>query len=208
MADRNIDAHVEVPQYVNILAATICSLMVITTDMHEVAGYHFIHIAPWIQTTLDFMLAFAEGTEGVTLMVFNVHRLLLCIRGHLIKIFYVVFIPISLLFVIFYAYVNTFYPDSSLYLCYVFFAFVSSIIVICYFILRRHFKNNGYSENVVNMIFMWYPAAIGTTIMWSISGFLTGPAQKRSKSNISIVDLATVRRCTLEDQLARFKSKY
>ncbi|EYB85408.1 hypothetical protein Y032_0299g1793 [Ancylostoma ceylanicum] len=247
-------------QYQNLLVAQsslyvvgtilrFCMNQTVTLDLELVIGYSFIPVAKWVEVAVEFSINLVEGAEGVVLVIFNVHRLLIFLRPHFIKPFYVVTIPTSLSFIIFDSYVDTFNPDLCPFLSDGFYVAICGITIACYILLRRHFRSRVYSDIVkrmqnklsrsllmqifvhlsalalvdvvrpvidlvlrpfnankktliiinvvyftfVNMVFIWYPVAIGIIIKWSISGFL-----RRSDSDSSVKEFTLVRRSTLE----------
>ncbi|KAK6059525.1 hypothetical protein COOONC_02845 [Cooperia oncophora] len=91
--------------------------------------------------------------EQFLIMVFNIHRVLIFLRPHWIKKFYVVFTPVVAIYAIAYGIAKSLSMDlmeSIMGLL-----FVPSILVtsvVCFVLIRRHFRtNSGYTEKVKQM---------------------------------------------------------
>ncbi|KAL6727822.1 hypothetical protein Aduo_009665 [Ancylostoma duodenale] len=123
----------------------------ITLGLEVIIGYPFIHVPNWVEAAVEFSVSLVEGAEGVMLVIFNVHRLLIFLRPHFIKPFYVVTIPASLAFIIFDSYMDMFNPDFCPYMGDCFYVTICGITILCYILLRRHFRRRVYSDNVNRM---------------------------------------------------------
>ncbi|KAL6727823.1 hypothetical protein Aduo_009666 [Ancylostoma duodenale] len=162
--------------------------------MGEVIGYPFIHVPSWVGSVLEFSVSVVEDAQGVMLVIFNVHRLLIFVRPRLIKTFYVVTIPASLIFMACDACMDLFNPDFHPNLSDIFVHLLALVLVDVVrpiiILVEDAFGVNGRGFTVVNviyimvvyMLFMWYPIAIGVIIRWFIPGLLTRSDSKTSRT--------------------------
>ncbi|WKX99891.1 hypothetical protein Q1695_014624 [Nippostrongylus brasiliensis] len=109
-------------------------------------GYPFIHNRLWVTTLFLCLLAIAESAEAIMLMVFNVHRALLFLRPNGIKLFYLVTTPLAVLYVAALAATDILYVGISDFCSYGLFVIILVIVIVCYVVLRRHFRRSNYSE--------------------------------------------------------------
>ncbi|CAJ0598070.1 unnamed protein product [Cylicocyclus nassatus] len=123
----------------------------ITLDGNELQGYWFTCNPKVLDIILEYTLDMTESAESIVIAVFNLHRVLLFVRPYLLRSFYLIVIPIAILYCICHAYVNAIDKNYAYYSKIGFFLIICSAIIICYIILRRYFASNISSKRVRRM---------------------------------------------------------
>ncbi|XGW17297.1 hypothetical protein V3C99_002141, partial [Haemonchus contortus] len=119
-----------------------------TLKLEYRTGYPFIVLPPWLASVLSPACVFVETGESSLLTLFNIHRVLLFVKPAKIGLFYIVGLPIAFFVTIPVGVSSAFFGDISYYCSSVFYVIVLGIVFICYFVLRRHFRDNYYSDTI------------------------------------------------------------
>ncbi|KAK5978179.1 hypothetical protein GCK32_007556, partial [Trichostrongylus colubriformis] len=119
-----------------------------TLSAKEESGYPFIVLPLWLNTLITSLFIIVMSGESMLLTVFNIHRVLLFLKLGKVGHFYIVTAPLAFLCVILTGISNAFFEDIFYYCLCGYYSAILFIACTCYFILRRHFRLNFYSDMV------------------------------------------------------------
>ncbi|XGW17294.1 hypothetical protein V3C99_002140 [Haemonchus contortus] len=119
-----------------------------TLKFEERTGYFFIVMPSWFASVMIPTCLFVEVAESMLLTLFNIHRVLIFLRPRKVGWFYILGLPTAFFGTVLVGVSTTFFQDISYYASCTYYVVTLTIVLICYFILRRHFRLNNYSNAI------------------------------------------------------------
>uniref|UniRef100_A0A7I4YD20 G_PROTEIN_RECEP_F1_2 domain-containing protein n=1 Tax=Haemonchus contortus TaxID=6289 RepID=A0A7I4YD20_HAECO len=116
-----------------------------TLKLEDRTGYPFFVLPSWLTSVISAACDFIDVGEVMLLTLFNIHRVLIFSRPRKIGLLYIIGLPIAFFGSILVGVLDAFFQDISYYSSCTYYAVTLTIVLVCYFILRRHFRLNNYS---------------------------------------------------------------
>ncbi|VDL79291.1 unnamed protein product [Nippostrongylus brasiliensis] len=143
------------------LVATTMRLLVnrnITLAGVEERGYPFLPLSRQVEFALVFFLDMIEPAESAVLAIFNIHRVLLFMRPTSLKLFYAIVIPLSLTYMVSYAYVDAFHVALVHVGVILLMGLQNPVALLCTWIWRGNEADMDYASALYGVVRLWPPA--------------------------------------------------